>query len=88
MTSKVNYGPWPCDQIANIKVRNSSDKTLGEWFSQLDDVAVGASIGEDGDQGAYDRWPVYENGHRVGTLFEDATGYTYDCVDDKGEIIN
>jgi hypothetical protein len=87
MTTQIVYAPWPCEDAASVKVRNSS-KTLAEWFAQLDDVAVGDGIGEDSKQGACDRWPVYEDGVRVGTLFDDGAGYTYDCVDDDGEIIN
>lgn len=84
----IEYAPWPLDiaDIRDVRVRNST-ATLHTWFAQIDDVAVGASIGEDAAQGAYDRWPVYEEGVRVGTLFEDATGYTYDAVDDNGTII-
>lgn len=88
MTTSIEYAPWPCDNAHDIVVRNSGNRTLGEWFAQIDDVGVGAEIGPDDRQGAYNRWPVYEVGERVGTLFADATGFTYDAVDDNGAAIN
>lgn len=69
-------------------VRSSGDRTLLQWFDgDLSRLTVGASIGESSDQGANDRWPVYEDGTRVGTLYDDASGLTYDARDDEGEPI-
>ncbi len=77
MTEKLN---------GNIEVRNSGGKTLSVWFNNdISRLTVGESLGPADMQGAYDRWPVYENGERVGTLFDDATGITYDAVDDDGQ---
>lgn len=73
--------------MAEVPVRHSH-KTLDAWFEgDLAGLTVGPSIGASDEQGAEDRWPVYDRGARVGTLYEDANGYSYDARDDDGQPI-
>lgn len=66
----------------DIKVRNSTH-TLASWFDDLALLTVGDPMGPSAEEGAEERWPVYENSERVGTLFEDACGLSYAPEDER-----
>lgn len=75
-------------RITSEMLVRGSTKNLSEWFDgDLSGLSVGDSIGSSDGQGAHDRWPVFERGERVGTLYDDATGLTYSAVDDDGNDI-
>jgi hypothetical protein len=78
----------------DIRVMELSGRTfydhgaLAEWLDgDVSDLALGPELGESWEQGAYNRWPVFQGEERIGTLFDDASGLTFKAVDDRGDPI-
>jgi hypothetical protein len=69
-----------------IYVRGSA-KSIVDWFgNDVDCFTIGKSLGEQSHRGANNSWPVYMDGERVGSLYDDATGLTFQAMPDDAII--
>ena len=84
---RANYDPDYDDERVGQIVTDSTSNLIGWFDGNLSALSLGASLGADDVQACDDRWPLFEDGDRVGTLLENANGLTFKAVDDEGNDI-
>ena len=56
--------------------------------ARLPAISVGASLGANSQLGAYDRWPLTEDGRIIGEIRDDATGLTVHVDRINGTLVS